>query len=198
MNTLRSMGQSLRRKGWRPHVIAWGVCLGLGCGLCQVGRADGSLPEYQVKALFLLNFTKYVEWPPTAFAASNTPVTIGVYGESKLSEALKNVVAGKSVGGRAIVVRQFENADDSSQCQILFVSDSEASRMRGILEKAGSLPILTVGEDEAFGRNGGIINFLLKNGSVRLEIDLAAARKAGLTISSRLLAVADVVKGKTD
>jgi hypothetical protein len=69
--------------------------------------------------------------------------------------------------------------------------------MGGILEKAGALPILTVGEDEPFARNGGIIHFVLKNGNVRLEIDLAAAKKAGLTISSRLLAVADVVKGKT-
>jgi hypothetical protein len=64
------------------------------------------------------------------------------------------------------------------------------------LDKASALPILTVGEDEAFAQNGGIINFVLKNGNVRLEIDLAAAKKAGLTISSRLLAVADVVKGK--
>jgi hypothetical protein len=70
--------------------------------------------------------------------------------------------------------------------------------MREILDKARSLPILTVGEDNAFAQNGGIINFVLKNGNVRLEVDLAAARQAGLTIHSRLLAVADVVKGKGD
>jgi hypothetical protein len=82
-------------------------------------------------------------------------------------------------------------------CQILFVDDSEASRMVDILEKAAALPILTVGEDEQFAQNGGIINFVLKNGKVRLEIDLAAAKKVGLTVSSKLLAVADVVKGKS-
>jgi hypothetical protein len=156
------------------------------------------LPEYQVKALFLLNFSKYVDWPPQAFAGSNTPITIGVCGESKLGEALKNIVAGKSVGGRAIVIRQLESTEDSSRCHILFVSDAEAPRMRGILDKASALPILTVGEDAVFARSGGIINFVLKNGNVRLEIDLIAAQKAGLTISSKLLAVADVVKGKTN
>jgi len=188
----------LRGKGWVAHVIAWGVCLGIWCEVCPVSRGDASLPEYQVKALFLLNFTKYVDWPPNAFAGSNTAITIGLYGESKLGEALKNVVAGKSVGGRAIVVRHLESADDSSQCHIVFISDSEAPRMREILNRASALPILTVGEDDLFAQNGGIINFVLKNGNVRLAIDLTAAKKAGLTISSRLLAVADVVKGKSN
>ena len=186
------------RRRWIADVIVWSVCLGLWRGVCLIGLADGSLPEYQVKALFLLNFTKYVDWPPNAFAGSNTPITIGLYGDNKLAEALKNAVAGKSVGGRTIVVRQFESADDSNQCHILFVSDAESSRMRVILDKARAWPILTVGEDAAFAQNGGIINFVLKNGNVRLEIDLAAAKKAELTISSRLLAVADVVKGKAN
>ena len=180
------------------YVIAWSVCLGFWCEVGRVGWADSSLPEYQVKALFLLNFTKYVEWPPNAFAASNTPITIGLYGESKLGEALTSVVAGKTIGGRTIAIREIEGADDSSQCQILFVSDSESSRMRQILDKTSALPILTVGEDAAFAQYGGIINFVLKNGNVRLQIDLMAAKKAGLTISSRLLAVADVVKGKVN
>jgi hypothetical protein len=178
--------------------MAYAVGLCLWCGVCPVSRADGSLAEYQVKALFLLNFTKYVDWPPHAFAASNSPITIGIYGESKLGEALQRVVAGKSVGGRAIVIRQMLSTDDFSQCHILFISDSAASRISVILDKTSAWPILTVGEDAVFAQNGGIVNFVLKNGNVRLEIDLAAAKKAGLTISSRLLAVADVVKGKPD
>jgi hypothetical protein len=180
------------------HVVAWSVCFGLWCGVCLVGRGDEFRTEYQVKALFLLNFIKYVDWPPNAFAGSNTPITIGLYGQSKLGEALETAVAGKGVGGRTIVIRQVQGADDFSPCHILFVSDSKSSQMRGILDKASALPILTVGEDAAFAQNGGIINFVLKNGNVRLEIDLAAAKKAGLTIRSRLLAVADVVKGKAD
>ena len=198
MNTSRFNGRRLGRNRRMADVVGWSVCLGLCCGFCLVGRGDGALPEYQVKALFLLNFSKYVDWPPQAFAGSNTPITIGIYGESKLGEALKNVVAGKSVGGRAIVIRQLESTEDSSPCHILFISDAAAAHMRGILDKASALPILTVGEDAVFARNGGIINFVLKNGNVRLEIDLMAAQKAGLTISSKLLAVADVVKGKAN
>jgi hypothetical protein len=180
------------------HVIAWSVSFGLWCGVGLVARGELSLTEYQVKALCLLNFIKYVDWPPTAFGGSTTPITIGLYGESKLSAALNSAVTGKSVEGRTIIIRQIAGADDLSNCHILFISASESSRMPGILGKAGALPILTVGEDAAFAQNGGIINFVLKNGSVRLEIDLTAARKAGLTIHSRLLAVADVVKGKAE
>jgi hypothetical protein len=180
----------------RGRCLAPSLWIALWCGVSLVCRADATLPEYQVKALFLLNFTKYVEWPPTAFAASNAPVTIGIFGESQLGEALQRVVAGKTVGGRPIVIRQIAGPEDSGQCHILFISDAEADRMRAVLDHTSALPVLTVGENEAFGRNGGIINFARKNGNVRLEIDLAAAKKAGLTISSRLLAVADIVKGK--
>jgi hypothetical protein len=198
MITSTRNGQSLGSKGWMAHVIAWSLYFALWCGVGLWARAEVSLTEYQVKALCLLNFIKYVDWPPSAFGGSNTPITIGLYGESKLTAALNAAVAGKAVEGRAIIIRQIAAADDLSACQILFISDSESSRMPGILDKAGALPILTVGEDAAFTQNGGIINFVLKNGSVRLEIDLTAAKKAGVIIHSRLLAVADVVKGKAD
>jgi hypothetical protein len=153
--------------------------------------------EAQVKAAFLFNFAKYVDWPAAAFPDAAAPMTIGVLGTDPFGDNLQHVVEGKTVNGRPFVIKHLASGSELSGCQILFISHSEAPRMGGILEKAGALPILTVGEDEPFARNGGIIHFVLKNGNVRLEIDLAAAKKAGLTISSRLLAVADVVKGKT-
>ncbi len=153
--------------------------------------------EAQLKAIFLFNFAKYVDWPAAAFTNDTAPILIGVVGTDPFGDNLRHI-EGKTIHGRRFAVKHLASDSDLSGCQILFISDSEASRMREILNKAGALPILTVGEDEAFARNGGIINFVLKNGNVRLEIDLAAAKKAGLTISSRLLAVADVVKGKTN
>ena len=198
MNTSRRIGRRMGRTHWLLNVLAWSVCLGLWCEVCRVGRAEVTLTEYQVKALFLLNFIKYVDWPPDAFAGSNAPITIGLCGESKLHEALNSALAVKPIGGRTIVIRQVEATNDLTPCQILFVSHSEAARIGGILDRARVLPILTVGEDELFARKGGIINFVLRNGHVRLEIDLIAAKKAGLTISSRLLEVADVVKGKAN
>ena len=154
--------------------------------------------EAQVKAVFLFNFAKYVEWPAAAFSNAAAPITIGVMGTDPFGDNLQRVVAGKTVNGRPFVIKHLASDSDLSGCQILYISASEAPRMGGILDKASALPILTAGEGEQFARNGGIINFVPKNGNVRLEIDLKAAKKAGLTISSRLLAVADVVKGKAD
>jgi hypothetical protein len=159
---------------------------------------EPSLTKYQVEAVFLFNFAKYVNWPAAAFPNTNAPITIGVLGTDPFGDSLQHDVEGKTVNGRPLVIKHLASDSELSGCQILFISDSEASRLGGILDKANMLPILTVDEDEPFAQNGGIINFILKNGNVRLVIDLTAAKKAGLTISSRLLAVADVVKGKTN
>jgi hypothetical protein len=163
-------------------------------GFCE----ELSLTKYQVEAVFLFNFAKYVDWPTTAFTNATEPIVIGVLGADPFDENLQHVVDGKTVNGRTFVIKYLTSDSELSGCQILFISDSEASRMDGILDKASALPILTVGEDEQFAKKNGIIDFMLKDGKIRLEIDLAAARKAGLTISSRLLAVADVVNGKTN
>jgi YfiR/HmsC-like len=150
--------------------------------------------EYQVKAIFLLNFAKYVEWPATAFTNDATPITIGVLGIDPFGDNLQNAVKGKTINGRTFVVKHLAADSDLSGCQILFISGSEAARMGEILEKAGALPLLTVSESEEFAKSNGIIQFVLKDGKVRLEIDLTSAKRSGLTISSKLLAVADVVK----
>lgn len=157
-----------------------------------------SLTKYQVEAVFLFNFAKYVDWPAAAFPNAAAPIIIGVVGTDLFGDNLQHNVEGKTINGRALVIKHLGADSDVSGCQILFISHSEASRTADILAKASALPILTVGEDEPFARNGGIINFVLKTGRVRLEIDLAAARQAGLRISSKLLAVADVVKGNAN
>jgi hypothetical protein len=154
--------------------------------------------KYQVEAVCLFNFAKYVEWPAAAFPNAAAPVTIGVLGTDFFGDNLQRAVAGKTVNGRSFVIKYVASGSELSGCQILFISDSEASRMGEILDKAGALPILTVGEDEAFAQKNGIINFVLKDGKVRLEIDLTTAGKTGLKINSRLLAVADVVKGRAN
>jgi hypothetical protein len=156
---------------------------------------DPSFTEYQVKALFLLNFAKYVDWPDDAFADANTPVAIGIVGEDKFDGALEKAVAGKAAGGRPIVIRKIEADDDLAKCHILFISDSERKRVAAILEKVATRPVLTVSEMDHSAGTGGVINFVKKDNRIRLEIDLDAARKARLRLSSKLLSVADVVKG---
>jgi hypothetical protein len=152
--------------------------------------------EYQVKAVRLLNFAKYVEWPARTFAETNSPIVVGLIGDNKFGDDLKQVMEGRGVGGRKIEVTAVTGEKDWDKCQILFFSASEAGRQAEVLSRLKSLPILTVGETEQFTQDGGVINFTKKDGKVRFEIDLKAARSAGLGISSKLLSLADTVRGK--
>jgi hypothetical protein len=171
-------------------LIAW--LLGSGAGFCS----DSAFTEYQVKALFLMNFTKYVDWPATAFAGMDAPFIIGVYGENNFGEDLPKAVAGRMVNGRSIVIREIDRPNDLVQCQVLFISRSAEKKQGEILSQLKGSPVLTVGESEAFTAQGGAINFVMKDGKVRLEINLPAAQQANLQLSSKLLNVADRVNGK--
>jgi hypothetical protein len=159
---------------------------------------EPSLTKYQIEALFLFNFAKYVDWPEGAFTNAAAPIAIGIVGTDPFGDNLQHTIEGKTVNGHPFVIKHLTSDSDLSGCQILFIRDLESSREDEILDKARTSPVLTVGEAQLSRRNGSIINFVLKNGNVRLEINLAAAKKAGLTISSRLLAVADVVKDRSD
>ena len=154
------------------------------------------MKESQVKALFLFNFAKYVDWPPAVFHGTNAPIIIGLSGEDRFGDVLKKMVEGKRVSGRQILIQPIEKDGDLGKCQILFISDSEKNRLSEILDKIKTLPVLTVGETDQFVELGGVINFVKKEGKVRLEINLEAARQARLEISAQLLRVADVVKGQ--
>lgn len=164
----------------------------------RINGGEAAFTEYQVKALFLFNFVKYVDWPAETFPTTNAPITIGVLGKDNFGTDLQHAVEGKSINGRAILIQHVTTDTKMAGCQILFISASEKADLDEILAKTGALPILTVGEQEQFLAKGGIINFTLKDEQVRLEINLDAARLAKVRISSKLLAVADVVTGKTN
>jgi hypothetical protein len=183
-------GGPFRRGAALLGVVA--LLLGLGSGFC----GESNFTEYQVKALFLLNFVKYVDWPAETYAHADTPVVIGIVGENNFGDDLRKTVAGKKINGRGIEIRQFSKEDDLSQCQILFISGSEKKRAADIVDSLKTRPVLTVGEIEGFTLHGGMINFVMKEGKVRLQINLDAARVAKLQISSKLLSVADLVSGK--
>jgi hypothetical protein len=150
--------------------------------------------EYQVKAAFLFNFAKFVEWPADAFKAADDPITICVLGQDPFGGALEDVVRDKTVASRPFVVRQVSSIPQAIKCQIVFVTASERKRVRSILDELKGRSILTVGEAEDFTANGGVINFKLKGARVRIEIDTGAAERAKLRISSKLLSLAEIVK----
>lgn len=158
-------------------------------------HAEGSVAEeYQVKAAFLFNFAKFVEWPADTFKAADDPITICVWGQDPFGGALENVVRDKTVAGRPFVVRQISSTPQATKCQIVFVTTSERKRYRSILDELKGRSILTVGESEDFTANGGIINFKLKDSRVRIEIDTGAAERGRLRISSKLLSLAEIAR----
>lgn len=161
-------------------------------------EAEAPPTEYQVKAALLYNFAKYVEWPAHAFVAPASPLVIGIAGEDPFGEELEKIVGGKTIGARAIVVKRLAKENPPVHCQVLFVGYSEKKRRKEILEKVQGLPVLTVGEGEEFLVQGGVIAFVRRENKVRFQVDLKTARKGQLTISSRVLNVADAVLGRAD
>lgn len=149
--------------------------------------------EYEVKAAFLYNFAKFVEWPSTAFPGPDSPMIIGVLGEDPFGKELDLTVAGKLVQGRPLQVRRWRRIENVESCHILFFSSSERRAVPELLGRLQSAPVLTVGEQEQFIAQGGMISFLLEENRVRFDINNLSARNAGLKISSRLLALASHV-----
>jgi hypothetical protein len=159
------------------------------------GAESEPLSEYQIKAGFLFNFTKFVEWPSDAFLDSSVPIVLGVVGENPVTNLVTEAAAGKAVNGRAVIVKRFKEEQDLRGCQILFVSSSEEKHIAQILEKLRGSSVLTVGEANGFAQSGGVINFLVEGNKVRLELNLEAAARARLKISAKVIAVARLVKG---
>jgi hypothetical protein len=152
---------------------------------------DPSL-EYRVKAAFLLNFTKFIEWPATAFADANSPFTICVLGKDPFGRALDDAVEGESFGTHKLTVRRINEPPLPQACQVLFIRATE-EELSPILGEVGR-SVLTVGEGAGFVHEGGIIAFVLDNRRVRFDINQSAAERAGLKLSSKLLSVARAVE----
>jgi len=165
-------------------------------------RADAAgapaLSEYQIKALFLFNFAKYVDWPTNVFADNSAPIVIGLVGEDGFGDDITRAVEGKTINNRPVVFKHVASDQEYRTCQILFVSASEKDHMPAILEAVKDSAVLTVGETDGFLALQGMINFVKKENKIRLEINLVPAQQANLRLSSKLLSVADVVLGRPE
>ena len=153
------------------------------------------LAEHQIKALYLFNFTKYVEWPAYTNAA---PFVIGVAEAPNVRNDLIEITRGKHLQGRDIIIRAITSAEDIKGCHILFIGDGNRQRLNELLQAARGVAVLTVGEADAFLALGGMINFTNKENRVRLEISLDAVRYARLNMSAKLLTVASAVRGRSE
>jgi hypothetical protein len=155
--------------------------------------SDRTPTEYQVKAAFLYNFARYVRWPADPRASAG-PFVIAVLGQDPFGSALDGTLQGKTLEGRPIVLRRVSRAEDAADSQILFIGDSERERLPAILAHLGPDPVLTVGEMSRFAESGGVIGFRVEQERVRLEVNLEAAQRSRLRISSELLKLARIVE----
>ncbi len=161
-------------------------------GLSVGSEPDPSL-EHRVKAAFLYNFAKFVDWPTNAFTSADAPFVIAVLGDVSLAQVLEQAVRGKSVGNHPIQTRRIGDVRHIEPCQILFVARSQAQHSAKVLAALGNANVLLVGESPGFLAGGGAINFTNHEGQVRFEVNTAASERAGLKISSKLLRLATSV-----
>jgi hypothetical protein len=178
--------------------IALVVTLTTFCVQARAQSANSSdSSEYLIKAGFIYNFPKLVEWPAAA-SGPGMPITIGVIGNDAFADVLEHTVDGKKIDGRSFVVKRVHWKDyRECACHILFVSTQESAHSDEIIQSLKTAPVLTISETPGFAKRGGIINFTLQDSKVRFEVNVDAAKQAGLNISSRLLSLASIVQTNT-
>jgi YfiR/HmsC-like len=155
----------------------------------RVNAQDSAPTEYQIKAAFLFNFAKFVEWPASAFSETNSPIVIGILGDNPFGNDLVKTVRDKTLNNRPLVIKEFHSSLEATNCHMLFISTSEKARLPQILEALRGVSVLTVSEMDRFKEAGGMINFVREGNKIRFQINEAAAKSAGLKISSKLLNV---------
>lgn len=149
--------------------------------------------EYQVKAVFLYNFAQFVEWPPQAFPEGNGPLVIGILGNDPFGNYIDETIKGESVDGHPLVVKRFQTIEEIGVCHILFIGATEKDKVKIICEKLKSRNILTVGDVPNFAKQGGMVRFFIEDKKTKIRINLEATKKADLSISSKLLRLAEIV-----
>ena len=151
---------------------------------------NSTAPEYLAKANYLANFPSFVDWPPEALPSGNVPFLICVFGEFAFGTSLAEMTRGTTVHDRHLEIRWIHKLQELSSCQILFVSRSEQKRYNQALDVVRGRMVLTVGETPEFLAAGGIMSFSSQQGAIQFDVNLEAANKVHLKISSRLLALA--------
>lgn len=174
------------------RVVTTTVC-GLLTLMASAHAQSLSLREYQIKAAFLYNFVKFVDWPSQTLPDTSDTLTICVLGEDPFGEALDSL-KDKPAKGKRLAIRRAASVREVAGCHVLFVGSSEEKQLPQVIESAQQSHILTVGEMDQFAQRGGIINFVVERNKLRFEVSVDGAARAGLKISSQLLSLAKVVR----
>lgn len=161
------------------------------CTAFSANRQNDKASEYNLKAAFIYNFTKYIEWNA---AADEGNFTIGIIGTSPINAPLVEIVKTETVNGKKITIKQFSNPSEISFCNILFISRNTNASLPDILAKTDNKGTLVVSEQENYAREGSAINFVIVNRKLKFQANVNAINEAGLTASSQLLKLAIIVK----
>ncbi len=161
--------------------------------LSPSAKAQRGAELNRLKAAFVFQFTNFVEWPDDAFEDDSSPFLIGIVGNDAVRDILAANVREKLVGGRKLIVRSFSSSSDLSSCQMIFVDDSEARSTSDIVDRYMDTPILTISDSDSFTKVGGVIRLYREASKLRIEINIDAAERADLKISSKLLSLSRVV-----
>lgn len=177
----------------------------IGSGLFILLLLNGSLgvpahpqtpSEYQVKAAFLYNFARFIEWPVESFKGENLPLVVGVLGDDPFGGALDQTLNGKSINGRPLIARRLKWGQNLRDCHLLFICPSEKKRLVQILDSLKGAGVVTISDLDNFCQQGGLIGFILEENKVRFVININVAEQARLRISSKLLSLAKAVLGE--
>jgi len=159
--------------------------------LCHQAGTQAQMEEHEAKAAFVLKLVNFVEWP----AGGQNSLTIGTVGADETADALTRLANGKSVNGKAVVVRRLAPDADLKGIDVLYIGSSQAKNLASLFERARGGNVLTIGETDGFDQRGGMVNLLVSEGRIKFEVNPHAAEKAHLQISSRLLSLATIVNG---
>jgi len=152
--------------------------------------------EQEVKASFVYTVAKFVDWPDEAFGAPAAPMVFAILGDDLLGDALQRIVEGKSVNGHPVTVVRAAGFEDLAGCHVLFLGRSESLRLREILGHLQGANILTVSEAERFALSGGVMGLILDQNMVRFEVNVDAASRSRLEISSKILRLGKVIRDR--
>lgn len=188
--------QNARRRSspLRSLVVALALVIP-GHGAAEAARPAG-IPEQDLKAAAIYNIIGFVEWPTQAFPAEDSPLVIGILGRGPVADLIGQFVANETWHGRPVVLRPLSTAAEGRLCHVVYIARSEHARWRTIRNQFSRLPILTLCDAEQFAQQGGILQLAIERNRLRLTVNLEAARAAGLTISAKILRLAQVIDSR--
>jgi hypothetical protein len=190
----RSASRVHPHRFWRVFIFLTLACLSfLNTHSNVIAQNEGSA-EYPIKLAFLYNFTKFVEWPPESFPEPSAPLAICIVGRDPFSADLETELRSRKVGDHPVDVRSLRATDAVNACHIVFVPVTEKDHADKIMKDLQGSNTLTVGESEGFAELGGIINLVIEGNKLHFEVNQAAADRARVKISSKLLMMAKIVK----